>query len=160
MSPQGENMSISAVFHLAPLRRRVLASPSVVRPLLLICLLVDAVGTRHHSRLGARNAAAGKRATHESVVRASITLFFGRTLRRTFSEIRNAGLEAPHGRTATVCTRCTRDIYVFLPLEMMLSTPGSRLGHRQGGVASQCARRRYHNTSTVVAAAMRDAVIG
>ena len=57
------------------LRRVQKTSPSVVRPVLLMCLLVD-VETRHRWLLNARYAAVGKRATHESVADVSTTLFF------------------------------------------------------------------------------------
>ena len=62
-------------------RRRVQASPRVVRPFLPMCLLVDAVETRHRWLLSAGYVAAGKRATHESVTDVSRTLLLGRNPR-------------------------------------------------------------------------------
>ena len=53
-------------------------SSTVVRALLLMCLLVDTVEARHRSLLSARYTAEAKRATHESVADVSRTPLFGR----------------------------------------------------------------------------------
>ena len=60
-------------------RGRVPASPSRVRPLFLMCLLVDAVEIRNRRLLSATYAAVGERATHESVADVSRTLLLEET---------------------------------------------------------------------------------
>ena len=65
--------------------RCLIISPSVVRPLSFMRLLVDVVETRHRWLLSARYGAAEKRATHECVAGVSRTLFFGGKPRGLFS---------------------------------------------------------------------------